>query len=144
MCSNTIELLKKKAFILVLVKRRFWNILQTSEWYFWTCLFWKLCTSPLKLYSTISKVSSKLSVFYERLRNFRSSHWRCSVKKVFLEIRPATLLKKRFCHRPFPVNFAKFLYRTALDDCFWNFFRTTTMNASVPYHMNVLCLHRKF
>ena len=40
----------------------------------------------------------------------RSSHQRCSV--------PATLLKKRFWHRCFPVNFAKFsrtafLYRTS-------------------------------
>ena len=54
---------------------------------------------------------------------------RCSVKKVFLEIsqnsqentcarvffnevaplRPVTLLKKRFWHRCFPVNFVKFL-----------------------------------
>ena len=64
----------------------------------------------------------------------RSSHQRCSVKKVFLEIsqnslestcakdsfltkfffnkvtglRPATLLKKSLWHRCFPVNFAKF------------------------------------
>ena len=60
----------------------------------------------------------------------RSSHRRCSVKKVFLEIlqnsqenslffnkvsglRPATLLKKRLWHRCFPVNFALFL-RTPL------------------------------
>ena len=35
--------------------------------------------------------------------------WRCSVEKVFLEIRPATLLKKRLWHMCFPVNFAKFL-----------------------------------
>ena len=54
--------------------------------------------------------------------------WRCSVKKVFLEIsqnsqkntcaslffnkvagRPATLLKKRLWHWCFPVNFVKFL-----------------------------------
>ena len=34
---------------------------------------------------------------------------RCSIKKVFLEIRPATLLKKRLWHKCFPVNFAKFL-----------------------------------
>ena len=63
---------------------------------------------------------------------FRSSHRRCSVKKVFLKIsqnsqentcarvsfliklqasglRPATLLKKRLRHRCFPVNFVKFL-----------------------------------
>ena len=58
----------------------------------------------------------------------------CSVKKVFLEIlqnsqestcarvpfliklqaRPATLLKKRFWHRCFPVNFAKFLRKLFL------------------------------
>ena len=54
----------------------------------------------------------------------RSSHHRHSIKKGFLEIiqnsrentctrvsglRPATLLKKRLCHRCFPVNFVKFL-----------------------------------
>ena len=37
-------------------------------------------------------------------------------------LRPATLLKKRFWYRCFPVNFAKFLrtpyYRTPPDDCF--------------------------
>ena len=76
--------------------------------------------------------------------NFRSSHRRCSVKKVLLEISqnsqgstcardssatllkkrlwPATLFKKRLWHRCSPVNFAKFLrtlfYRTLPDDCF--------------------------
>ena len=60
---------------------------------------------------------------------FRSSHHRCSVRKGVLRnfakftgkhlwqslffnkvagLRPATLLKKRFWHRCFPVNFAKF------------------------------------
>ena len=57
----------------------------------------------------------------------RSSHWRCSVKKVFLEIsqnsqentcarvsflinlRPVTLFKKLLWHRCFPVKFAEFL-----------------------------------
>ena len=71
--------------------------------------------------------------------------WGVLWKKVFLEIsqnsqentcarvlfnkvaglRPATLLKKRLCHRCFPVNFVKYLrtpfYRTPLDDCFWFF-----------------------
>ena len=60
------------------------------------------------------------------LSGFRSSHWRCPVKKMFLKIlqysqentsarvssfvgiRPATLLKKRLWYRRFPVNFAKF------------------------------------
>ena len=61
---------------------------------------------------------------------FRSSHWRCFVKKGALinfvksakkhlclrlffnevtNLRSATLLKKRFWHRCFPANFAKFL-----------------------------------
>ena len=55
----------------------------------------------------------------------RSSHLKCSVRKVFVEILqnsekppapgsvvdlgPVTLLKKRLWHRCFPVNFAKFL-----------------------------------
>ena len=61
--------------------------------------------------------------------NDRSNHWRCSGKKVFLEISqnsqesnctrdsfliklqawPATLLKKNLWHRCFPENFVKFL-----------------------------------
>ena len=61
---------------------------------------------------------------------FRSSHRRCSLKNGVLRnfakftgkhlrqsllfnkvagLRPATLLKKRICHRCFPVNFTKFL-----------------------------------
>ena len=60
---------------------------------------------------------------------------KCSVKKVFLKmsqnsqenirvrvLRPPTLLKKRFWHRCFPVNFAKFLRTPFLqntsDGCF--------------------------
>ena len=39
-------------------------------------------------------------------------------------LRPVTLLKKRLWHRPFPVNFAKYLrtpffHRTPQGDCFW-------------------------
>ena len=50
---------------------------------------------------------------------FRSSHRRCSVKKVFLKIsqnsqentcdRVSFLIKLQVCHRCFPVNFVKFL-----------------------------------
>ena len=39
----------------------------------------------------------------------RSSHWRCSIKKMLLKISPATLLKKKLWHWCFLVNFAKFL-----------------------------------
>ena len=59
---------------------------------------------------------------------FRSSHWRCSVKKMFLEIlqnsqentctRVSFLMKRRLWHRYFPVNFAKFSYILRL---FWRF-----------------------
>ena len=41
---------------------------------------------------------------------------------------PVTLLKKRLCHRCFPVNFTKFLrtpfYRTPLGDCFCPYLNT--------------------
>ena len=66
----------------------------------------------------------------------RSSHQRCSVKKMFLEISQnsqestcsmvfvliklqvwsATLLRKRLWHRCFPVNFAKFLRAPLLQN----------------------------
>ena len=76
------------------------------------------------------------------LKCFRSSHQRCSVRKGVLRnfakftgkqlcqslffnkvagLKPVTLLKKRFWHKCFPVNFAKFqehpFYRTPLGDC---------------------------
>ena len=52
------------------------------------------------------------------LRYYRSSHWRCSVKKVFLKISKnsrkntcarVSLSKRRHEHSSFLVNFAKFL-----------------------------------
>ena len=80
-----------------------------------------------------------LCQFVAKSISFRSSHQSCSVEKMFLEIlqnlekitcgrfsfnkvanlKPATLLKKRLWHRPFPVNFVKslrtsFFYRTPL------------------------------
>ena len=55
--------------------------------------------------------------------------WRCSVKKVFLEIlqnsrestcaRVSFLLKKRLCHRCFPVNFSKFVRTPFLMEHLW-------------------------
>ena len=69
--------------------------------------------------------------------HFRSSHWRCSIKKGILRnftkftgkhlckslffnkvagLRPAILLKKRLWHRRFPVNFAKFLGTSFLQN----------------------------
>ena len=70
------------------------------------------------------------SALYTVAQVFRNSHRRCSLKKkvflktlqkpqkntsarvyflIKLQVAPTTLLKKRFWHRCFPVNFAKFL-----------------------------------
>ena len=46
------------------------------------------------------------------VRNIRSSHRRCSVKKVFLE----TLLKKGLWHRCFSENFGKFARTSFLQN----------------------------
>ena len=81
-----------------------------------------------------------------KLGALRSSHRRCSVRKVVLrnfanftgkhlcqslffnkiaDLRPATLFRKRLWHRCFPVNFVKFLrtpfYRISLGDCSMSF-----------------------
>ena len=47
----------------------------------------------------------------------RSSHQRCSVKKVLS--RPATLLKKKLWHTCFHVNFAKFLITPFFTEQLW-------------------------
>ena len=72
--------------------------------------------------------------------NFRSSHWSCSVKKVFLKILQLStktpvlkfllialqaFIKKRLQHRCFPVEFTKFSRTPNLkpaNDCFSNLF----------------------
>ena len=93
------------------------------------------------------KHEKTLTLFYSSMMRFsdvfkgykkRSSHQRCSMKKVVIKnfakftgkhlfqglifnkvagLRSATLLKKRLWHRCFPVNYEKFL-RTPPDDCF--------------------------
>ena len=94
------------------------------------------------------KSPERKTISWDYFVHFRSSHRRCSVKKVFSKFtgehlcrslffdkvlqgthfthftRPVTLLKKRYWHRCFPVNFAKFLrtlflYNTS-GGCFWN------------------------
>ena len=88
-------------------------------------------------------LSRNLTLESFQLCLFRSSHLRCSIKKVVLRnftkftgkhlcqslffnkvagLGSATLLKKRHWHRCFPVNFAKFLItpflQTPLGGCF--------------------------
>ena len=80
-----------------------------------------------KSYIFLRSVNYFCKSFHRRsLTGFRSSHWRCSIKKVFLRIsqnslentrarasffslRPATLLNKRLWHRCFHVSFGKVL-----------------------------------
>ena len=71
------------------------------------------------------------------MKRYRSSYWRCSVRKYVLRnfskftgkhqslffnkvagLRPATLLKKRLWHRCFPVSFVKFLRTPFLQNIF--------------------------
>ena len=63
------------------------------------------------------------------LRNFAQFTEKHLCQSLFFKkvagLRPATLLKKRFWHRCFPVNFVKFprtpFYRTHPGDCFLHF-----------------------
>ena len=96
------------------------------------------------------------------LRRFRSSHRRCSVKKgvltnfakftgkdlcqslFFNKIagrRPATFLKKRLWHRCFPVNFAKFLRTSFLQNTSRCLLLTFERVLNTPL-LNVNCLAR--
>ena len=80
-----------------------------------------------------------LCQFVAKFISFRSSHRSCSVEKEFLEIlqnpqkitcgrvsfnkvanlKPATLLQKRLWHRPFPVNFVKYLRTPYFTEHLW-------------------------
>ena len=57
----------------------------------------------------------------------RSSHRRCSTKKVFLE-KATTLLKKSLWLRCFPVNFAKFLRTPFLQNTYGRLLLFTPVN----------------
>ena len=79
---------------------------------------------PVNRYSVFFVFCFLFLLFFKNVSSkFKSSHWRCSVKKGVLKIftkftgkhlwlSPATLLKRRLRHRCFPLNFVKFL-RTA-------------------------------
>ena len=92
------------------------------------CLRIKHLELARNLLQLVSKVLFR--VLLRNISNSRSSHSRCSIKKgvlgnvvkftgkhlwqslFFNKVagpRPATLLKKRLCHRCFPVSFMKFL-----------------------------------
>ena len=59
-----------------------------------------------------TNIKTLWSSSFENFNCIEAVAWRCSVKRVFLEILQNSLkklLKKRLWHRCFPVNFAKFL-----------------------------------
>ena len=64
--------------------------------------FWKLHT----FLQVETFVWTKSQYFFCKALIFRSSHWRCSIKRSVLR-NFATLLKERLWHRCFPVNFEK-------------------------------------
>ena len=101
----------------------------------WNCsfVFYKF----LNTRSTMIKVPLFSFIYKINLNPFRSSRRRCSVKKGFLRnsskfttkhlcqslffdkvaaLRPATLLKERFWHRCFVVNFEEFLRKPFLQN----------------------------
>ena len=84
------------------------------------------------LYSAHSSSSSLLllrsshpEVFYKKgvLRYFAKITWKHLCQSLFLNkvtgLRPATLLKKKFWHKCFPVNFAKFLRTPFVTEQLW-------------------------
>ena len=53
-------------------------------------------------------------------------------------VRPATLLKKRLCHRCFPVNFAKFLRTPFLTEHLWWLLPVTAnSNSKMPISLDM-------
>ena len=106
---------------------------------------WKVKVTSVKI--LLKKQSQIWMLFYalktkkEYKETTEAVTWKCSVRKVFLEIsqnsqeitcarvsfliklsQPATLLKKRLSHRCFPVNFAKFLRTLFLQNTSGGYF----------------------
>ena len=82
-------------------------------------------TEEVWLLSNLDNYRKYQKCFFGNVLISEAVAWRCSVKKILLEILkatvpesfltklPATLSKKRLWHKCFPVNFAKFLQNTA-------------------------------
>ena len=87
------------------------NLVSGRKAELYNCRLWKRLTTDLIWYYR----SSYLEVFCRKgtLKKFREIHRKTPVPEPLFNkvagLRPETLLKKRLWHRPFPVNFAKFL-----------------------------------
>ena len=100
------------------MKKVFLKIWQNS---FFSCEFCKHFKNifSCKRLSEVTSVFKEISLFGKpgKPMNQRSSRLGVFCKKCVL--RPATLFKKRLCHRCFPLNFAKFLGTPFLLDMAW-------------------------
>ena len=90
-------------------------------------LFLKSCSVNgnvvlFEIFAELISRSSRPEVFFEKrvLKNFAKFTGKHLCQSLFFKkvagVRPATLLKKRLWHRCFPVNFAKFLITSFLQN----------------------------
>ena len=92
--------------------------------------------------------SSRPNVFFKNgvLRNFAKFTGKNLCQSLFLNkvagLRRATILKKRLCHRCFPVNFAKFLRTPFLIEHLWWPLLKITNQFFLLLCMNLAC-HKK-
>ena len=108
---------------------------QLLKWLFWlwSCMLIDNMSFKLRLNKGNLRVrnyrTSRLEVFCKKSvpRNFVKFPGKHLCQNPFFnkvaDLRPATLLKKKLCHRCFPVNFAKFLRKPFFKEqlsCFWN------------------------
>ena len=100
--------------------RRLFNVYKTSNRCLidvetTSCVYWE----TLKLWSSRPEVFCKKGI----LRNFTKFSGKHLCQSLFFNkiagLRPATLLKKRPCHRFFLVNFAKFLITSFFIEHMW-------------------------
>ena len=91
----------------------------------------------------MSSRSSRPEVFYKKvvLRNFSKLTRKHLCQSPFFNkvagLKPETLLKERFWHRCFPVNFAKFLNHLFLQNTFGGCFWSSSIFACIFYFSDV-------
>ena len=102
-------------------------------------------------------------VHYPKIKLHRTSHRKCSVKKGVIRnftkftgkylcqrlffnkiegLRPATLFKKRLCHRCFPLNIVKFLRTPFCIEHFWWLLLIIVPWLSERKHLRMRILHK--
>ena len=120
---------------------------------FHKCLSFSTSSKKARTKKLFKGVSLIISTFYQRcsiingvLRNFAKFTAKHLCQSLFFNkvagLRVATLLKKRLCHRCFPVNFAKFLIISILIEHLWcllldgAFYKILSRLSTVNYFRN--------